>query len=436
MIPHEDTIVAIATAAGGGIGIIRLSGPEAFAITSARFDGLPEAPEARHAYHGWWRDEDKRPLDEGLVLFMPGPRSFTGEDVAEIQLHGGALNLQRAMEVCVRAGARPAGPGEFTRRAFLNGRIDLTRAEAISDLIDAKTDHALTSARAHLGGALEARCQEVRSRIIDLRARLEVSIDFVDEDVPVIDPAGIESDARGIAEELENLAGTFQRGRLWREGARVVFSGPPNVGKSSLFNALVGQDRAIVTATAGTTRDTLEATIDLQGVPITLVDTAGVRQTSDPIEAEGVERAQRARDTADLICELIGDEAPRDGEGERVLWIASKADLRRSIPEGALPVSALTGEGLQGLERAIIEGIGGRAGGGGDLVITRARHHGALKRAAMSLVTGAEALAQGAPFELVAVDVAEATEAIGEILGVTTIEDVLDRLFGSFCIGK
>lgn len=434
MIPNEDTIVAIATAAGGGIGIIRLSGPDSFAITKAHFSPLPDEPRPRYAYHGWWHDEGGQALDEGLFLWMPGPRSFSGEDVAEIQLHGGALNLERAMEVCTRAGARPAEPGEFSRRAFLNGRIDLTRAEAISDLIAAKTDQALANARAHLGGALEARCQSSRARVIDLRARLEVTIDFVEEDVPVIDPAELEADARMIAKELLELAATFQHGRLCREGARVVLSGPPNAGKSSLFNALVEQDRAIVTATAGTTRDTLEATIDLRGVPVTFVDTAGMRETSDPIEAEGVERAKRARETADLVCELIegeGAEAPDD-----VLCVASKADLGLEVPRGAIAVSALTGEGLEELKRAIVERLGGRAEGGGSLVITRARHHAALEKAARCLLVGADSLSQGAPAELVAVDIAEATDALGEILGLTTIEDVLDRLFGSFCIGK
>ena len=435
MIPHEDTIVAIATAAGGGIGIIRLSGPDAFTITTNHFDGLPEVPKPRYAYHGWWRDEDGRALDEGLVLLMPGPRSFTGEDVAELQLHGGALNLRRALEVCTRAGARPAEPGEFSRRAFLNGRMDLTRAEAISDLIGAQTDQALESARAHMGGALAARCTDARAQVIDLRARLEVTIDFVDEDVPVIAPEELEADARRIATELLSLAKTFHHGRLWQEGARVVLSGPPNAGKSSLFNALCGQDRAIVTARPGTTRDTLEATIDLKGVPVMLVDTAGMRSTDDPIEAEGVARARRARENADLILALLSDNETPEPESD-ALFVASKADLRREVPKGALPVSAKTGQGLDELQESIVRRLGGRIEGGSKLVITRARHHAALEKAGRCLIEAAEGLAGGAPAELVAVDVSEATDALGDILGLTTIEDVLDRLFGAFCIGK
>jgi len=435
MIPIEDTIVAIATAAGGGVGIIRLSGPDALTITESYFKGLPEAPKSRYAYHGWWHNQDGQALDEGLVLLMPGPHSFTGEHVAEIHLHGGALNLRRAMEVCVRAGARPAEAGEFSRRAFLNGRIDLTRAEAISDLISAQTDHALDAARAHLRGALEKRCLSLRSSMLDLRARLEVTIDFVEEDVPVIDPKELESEARNIAKELGALAETFNQGRLWQEGARVVLTGPPNAGKSSLFNALCGQDRAIVTASPGTTRDTLEATIDILGVPVILIDTAGMRETSDPIEAEGVGRAQRALEHADLILRLLDlEESP--SEGKSGLFVASKADIRTKTPDGSIAVSALDGHGLDLLQEAIVEALGGRAEGGGRLIITRKRHHAALLRANQGLLDGAQALSEGQPAELVAVDVAEATDALGEIIGLTTIEDVLDRLFGSFCIGK
>ena len=419
----------------GGVGIIRLSGPEALSITRAHFDGFPNEPKARYAYHGWWHDQSGRALDEGLALLMPGPASFTGEDVAELQLHGGALNLRRALEVCTRAGARPAEPGEFSRRAFLNGRIDLTRAEAIADLIAARTDHALETARSHLSGALANHCLEARGDVIDLRARLEVTIDFVEEDVPVIDPAELEADARALSETLSRLAGTFNQGRLWQEGARVALTGPPNTGKSSLFNALCGQDRAIVTATAGTTRDTLEATIDLLGVPVVLVDTAGMRETNDPIEAEGVARAHRAAEQADLLVTLL-DESATECPSHMGLIVASKADVRGDIPPGAVAVSALTGDGLDDLERAIVDRLGGRAEGGGQLVITRTRHHAALQRAAGCLSAAAQGLADGAPAELVAVDVAEATDALGEIVGITTIEDVLDRLFGSFCIGK
>ena len=435
MIPTQDTIAAIATAAGGGIGIIRLSGPDALTIVAAHFDGLPGEPQARRAYHGWWLNLEGERLDEGLALVMPGPQSYTGEDVAELQLHGGSLGLRRALEVCFAAGARPAEPGEFTRRAFLNGRMDLTRAEAVADLISARTDQALEVARSHLQGELASVCTEVRQALLNLRARLEVTIDFVEEDVPVIDPAELEREALAIIEPITHLASTFEQGKLWREGARVVLTGPPNAGKSSLFNALCGQDRAIVTSTPGTTRDTLEATIDMLGVPVLLIDTAGLREANDPVEAEGIERAHRAAEQADLIIHLLGDEGLIDNELSGLI-VMSKSDIRSECPQGALPISATTGAGLDTLQSAIVERLGGQLEGPGRVVITRARHHTALMRAKASLEIASTGLSDGLPPELVAIDVAEATDAIGEIVGITTIEDVLDTLFGAFCIGK
>lgn len=436
MIVPQDTIAAIATASGGGIGIIRLSGPEALAISRAHFRGLPKALEPRRVYHGWWHDGLGRDLDEGLVILMPGPGSYTGEDVVEVQLHGGALGLQRAVEVCFRAGARPAEPGEFTRRAFLNGRIDLTRAEAVGDLVDATTDQALDAARSHLRGELEAACLALRERVLTLRARLEVTIDFVEDDIPIIDPAELAAEAQAIADSLSDLAGTYAAGRLWRHGARVVLAGPPNVGKSSLFNALCGHDRAIVTSSPGTTRDTLEATVDMGGIPVVLVDTAGLRDTPDPIESQGVERAHRAIDEADLTLILTDGPETLAPPTRRELHVASKSDLDAPHPSNAMRVSAVTGDGLDTLVAAIIQRLGGRAETGGRLVITRARHHAALLRACDGLTRAAKGLLDGVPAELAAVDVTEATDALGCLVGLTTIEDVLDRLFGAFCIGK
>jgi len=436
MIPPQDTIAAIATASGGGIGVIRLSGPDAITIAEAHFRELPPCIEPRRAYHGWWHDQAGRALDEGLLLVMTAPNSYTGDDVVEVQLHGGALGLQRALEVCVHAGARLAEPGEFTRRAFLNGRLDLTRAEAIADLVDARTDRALEAARSHLRGELEDAVLDLREGVLGLRARLEVTIDFVEEDVPVIAPEALMEEAREIAGALQALADTFQEGRLWRQGARVVLAGPPNAGKSSLFNALCGHDRAIVTETPGTTRDTLEATVDMLGVPVVLVDTAGLRETNDPIEAEGVHRAERAAEEADLIVSLLESSASPASSDPRALLVMSKADLNPTVPQGVVSVSALSGEGLSALVHTIIERLGGRAEGGGRLVITRRRHHAALVEAARCLHAAAEGLSQDMPPELVAVDVLEATDALAAIVGLTTIEDVLDRLFGSFCIGK
>ncbi|TNF34923.1 MAG: tRNA uridine-5-carboxymethylaminomethyl(34) synthesis GTPase MnmE, partial [Deltaproteobacteria bacterium] len=258
----DDTIAAIATAAGGGVGILRLSGPEARAIAVARFAGLPADAEPRRMYHGRWRDAAGATLDEGLAVVFPAPHSYTGEDVVELHLHGGALGLRRSLAVCLDAGARLADPGEFTRRAFLNGKLDLTRAEAVADLVDAKTDRALEQARAHLGGALHAVAMDARERILVLRARLEVNIDFVDEDVPLIDPAELAADARAVGAELAALAATHRRGRLVKDGARVVLVGRPNAGKSTLINQIIREDRLLTGPEAGITRDAISVQTD------------------------------------------------------------------------------------------------------------------------------------------------------------------------------
>ncbi|MEZ4265193.1 MAG: tRNA uridine-5-carboxymethylaminomethyl(34) synthesis GTPase MnmE [Myxococcota bacterium] len=437
----DDTIAAIATAVGGGVGIIRLSGPSALAVARAHFPNLPARATPRRLYHGHLRDRDGAHLDEGLAVFMPGPHSYTGEDVVELQLHGGALSLRRGLEALLLSGARGADPGEFTRRAFMNGRMDLTRAEAVADLVSARTDRALAVARDHLSGRLEAVAADAREKILGLRARIEVAIDFIDDDVPVQDAEALADEALAIAGALSELAGTYERGRLWREGARVALAGRPNAGKSSLFNAWCRRDRAIVTPTPGTTRDTLEETVDLDGVPVVLIDTAGLRETDDDVEAAGIARAQAAMAAADLVIYLVapGDPAPEVGEGSPAhaptLVVASKCDL--AAPAGAaLAVSATTGAGLDALARAVVERLGGGASDTGELVIARERHRAALARGAAALRDASALLRAGEPFELAAVDVQEAAQALGELLGQGTIEDVLDRLFSSFCIGK
>jgi len=447
MISHpddDDTIAAIATAMGGGVGIIRIAGPLALGIAAGHFRGLPASPAPRRLYRGWWHDGRGRDLDEGLAVVMPGPHSLTGDDVVELHLHGGALSLRRCLEVCWGGGARPAGPGEFTRRAFLRGKLDLTRAEAIADVVAARTDRALEQARAHLRGDLHDAAVAARDRVLELRARIEVNLDFVDEDVPLIDPGGIAADARAIGGELRALAGTWRAGRLLREGARVVLAGRPNAGKSSLFNALLARDRAIVSPIPGTTRDVVEDVVDIHGIPVILLDTAGLRATGDAVEAEGVARTERAVAEADLVLHVVdpGDVgAPLrevGGAGAPVLEVWSKRDLapRGAPPAAAEWVSALTGEGLDRLKDRVAEALGGASDPGAGLTVARERQHRALSRAASALEAAAAALVAGAPGELAAVDVQEATDALGELLGVTTIEDVLDRLFGSFCIGK
>lgn len=443
--PADDTIAAVATAAGGGVGIIRISGPDAISVASSLFAARDPAwsRHPRVLHHGRLIDPraPELTLDDALAVAFHAPQSYTGEDVVELHLHGGALHLRRCLELVLTRGPRLADPGEFTRRAFLNGRFDLTRAEAVADLVTARTDAALRHARAHLDGALHARVASLRERLLDLRARVEVNIDFPDEDVPLIDPLALARTAAALAADLAALAGTYRHGRLLRDGARVVLAGPPNAGKSSLFNALLAHDRAIVTPVPGTTRDTLEETLDLAGIPVVLVDTAGLRATADVVEAIGVARSERAIEGADLVLRLVPPDAPPPPPpaSPRELVVRSKADLLASAglerAEVALAVSATTGAGLDRLRAAIAERLGAGVGEEG-LVIVRERQHQALMSAAEATRRGAHALERGLPPELAAVDLQDAMDALQGLIGASTIEEVLDRLFSTFCIGK
>lgn len=446
----EDTIAAIATAAGGGVGIIRLSGPDAISVARRVFRARAE---------DWHRDPRRMafghlvdpaepaatPLDEGLAVAFHAPHSYTGEDVVELHLHGGALHLARCLELVLALGPRLADPGEFTRRAFLNGRLDLTRAEAVADLVNARTDAALRQARAHLAGALHDRIAALRERLLDLRARLEVNLDFPDEDVPLMDPADLAQRARALSADLAGLAATFRGGRLLRDGARVVLAGPPNAGKSSLFNALLAADRAIVTHLPGTTRDTLEESIDIGGVPVVLVDTAGLRDTSDLVEALGVARSEGAIRGADLVLRLVPPGDPVPSLEAHELLVFSKADLGAAASDAppdapasasiaAIRVSATTGAGLDTLRGAIASHLGATLHEGLVIVRERQRHH--LQLAADATRQAALGLDAGLPMELPAVDLQEAMDALHALIGQTTLEDVLDRLFSTFCIGK
>ncbi len=436
-----DTIAAIATATGGGVGILRVSGPAALEIGRRCFRtrSQSEADFTRHprlARFGSFIDPESpdEPLDDGLALAFHGPHSFTGEDVVELHLHGGTLHLARCLAVLLRQGARLADPGEFTRRAFLAGKLDLTQAEAIADLVSAQTDLALKQARTQLQGSLSREIEGHREALLHLRAHLEVNLDFSEEDIPLIDPLGLAEKGRTLGLALGHLAETFVKGRRLREGARVVLAGPPNAGKSSLFNALAGEDRAIVTAIPGTTRDTLEESLDIRGIPVVLVDTAGLRETDDLVERLGVERTHRAVRGADLVLRLVGPEDPDvETELEGELVVHSKIDLRRDRPEG-LAISTLTGEGLEALKEEIAERLGliPREG----LVIVRERQYEALKVASDACLRAADGLSEGLSPELPAVDLQDAMEALDRLVGKTTIEDMLDRLFSTFCIGK
>jgi tRNA modification GTPase len=446
-----DTIAAIATSThSGGVGIIRISGPKAHAILAKTLRKLPEKPDPRRLYFGSISSPPHtRSSDSGFGVLMPGPQSFTGEDVAEIQCHGGALNLQRVLTAVLQAGARAAERGEFTRRAFLNNRLDLTQAEAVLDIIEARTAAGLDSAQRHLHGNLGQEVEGLRKRVLRVLAHLEVQIDFVTEDLPTFDAESMLNDMRALKSELDALAHTFEQGKILRQGVSVALAGPPNVGKSSLFNALLKESRSIVTDIPGTTRDYIEEHANLGGVPMVLVDTAGLRHTEDAVESAGVERTHQRIEHADIVLSVHDITLPsskeshiRDIPDSHRIDILNKTDQtihptwEHEFPD-AIRVSALTGEGLSKLVDVLKE----RAGIGGETerhtaIITRARHFDALQRASQALEHAATALESKMPTEIIAGEIQLTLEAVGDIVGVTTSEDVLDQIFGEFCIGK
>ncbi len=424
----SDTIVALASSAGfGGVGVIRVSGPSAVLIAQRIAPWWSAESLPGLLRYGTFVSPTGAPLDTGLIVRFAGPRSYTGEDVVEFQVHGGAINLSRFVNALVGCGARPAEPGEFSRRAFLNGRVDLAQAEAVADVVSARSEGGLVLAQAQLAGALSSRVRAAMDQLLDLLAALEVQVDFVDEDLGEALTRGFEGTLRGVHDDVQHLVASYALGRVLRGDARVVLAGAPNAGKSSLFNALLGVSRAIVTPIPGTTRDTLEAAVDLGGLVVTLIDTAGLRdQSDDPVEAEGIRRGRAAADEADLVV-WLGEGGPGDA-----LWVSPKCDLR-APHGGGIPVSAVTGAGLDRLREAIRHRLGGAVKADGVLV-TNPRHHAALSQAAGALRKALEA-PHAAP-ELLAVDVREAVWQLGTIVGATTTDDLLDRVFSQFCIGK
>jgi tRNA modification GTPase len=443
----NDTVAAISTPPGeGAIALVRLSGPEAVAIADRIFRGK-QKPSGMASHFQQFGEvvEDDRVIDQVMLSVHRAPASYTGEDVVEISCHGGVLVTARVWEICLHAGARTARPGEFTERAFLNGKLDLTQAEAVIDLIRAQTDLALRSATEQLEGRLGERVSQLREDLIALVANLEAYIDFPEEDIEPDVGEAFRVRLEKIRSQINELLATANQGRIFREGVRVVIYGATNAGKSSLLNRLLGFPRAIVSEIPGTTRDTIEEVVNLRGVALRLTDTAGLRASADTIEQEGMARTERSLANADLLLHLADASAPRpekftaENAGIPELLVLNKSDLSEH-PEwkssDALRVSCTAEDGLAGLEEAILEKIGEQNWEGGSAVAINARHRDCLRRALESCDRASAALAENLAPEFVAVDLRGALHAVGEVIGHADMEDILDSLFATFCIGK
>lgn len=442
----SETIVAIASPPGmGAVSVIRLSGARAFkiAISVVRGEVLPKP---RRVGLRSIQDDAGRVIDEGLLITFEGPGSYTGEDVVEFTGHGGVMVTRRVLERFVEAGAIPAGPGEFTQRAFMNGRMDLTQAEAVMDIISAQTSLALRSANEQLDGRLGRTCEDIRAKLLGATAHLEAFIDFPEED---IDPEVGAALCRTLLEQSASISGllsTADQGRILREGVRTVIFGKPNVGKSSLLNRLLGYQRAIVSPKEGTTRDTIEEVVNLRGIPLRLIDTAGVRESSDEIEQEGIAMTHGQVARADLVLviwdlsESFVDSAEVSiPDGARRLDILNKSDLEDVSWAGVkgLRISCESGSGFEDLESAISKLLSlDEAQWGDHSVAVNARHQACLTRAQSSLSRAITSLRAGDEPELTALDLRQALSAIGEIAGIVDTEEILGEIFGNFCLGK
>jgi len=455
MFSTEDSIVAIATPAGrGGIGVVRISGPSAPGIAGAMLE-CGGSLQARYATYTRLRRraqaEGRDIGDEVIATYFPAPNSYTGEHVVEISAHGSPVVLQAIVSGAIEAGARLAEPGEFTLRAFLNGKRDLIQAEAVADLIAAATPLQARVAFDQLDGTLTGRIAEIDAQLFDLIAKLEASLDFPDEGYHFIEPAETARALACLIERVKGLLGGARRGRLIREGATVVVAGRPNVGKSSVFNMLVGAERAIVTEIAGTTRDLVSERIDVEGLAITLVDTAGWRETGDRVEREGVARAAQARQVADVLLVVLDSSEPLTADDERLLAetadrpriiVANKSDLAGRSPRAgagssrAVVTSARTGAGLDELRCAIVRALTGAEALRDAAAISNVRHITLLEQARTSLVAAQQAATGETPEEFVLVDLQAARARLDEIVGARTSEDVLQHIFERFCIGK
>lgn len=455
---QEDTIAAIATPPGeGGLAVLRVSGPAAETIVQKIFtrpQGRNGKLRSHTLYHGRIRDpQDGRSVDEVLVTIMRKPRSYTGEDVVEVHCHGGNFLVRKILSVILTQGARQAEPGEFTKRAFLNGRVDLAQAEAVLDLIRARTAKGAQLALDQASGGLSKYVGELREALLDILVQVEAAIDFPEEEIELLQRHHLVQTIAALVEKINSISDSYEWGRLFREGAKVCICGRPNVGKSSLLNALLGVDRVIVTPVPGTTRDVIEESLTLDGLPIVLWDTAGIRETEDQVERLGVELSRQHLEKADALIIVLDSSAEiteQDREllqcagGKKALIAVNKTDLptiiniqtlKRCEQTSIIATSAKSGVGIDQLKKSLRELIlGGPIEA--PVTVTNLRHRSELVRSADGLTRAVATLNQGLPPELAAMDLNDAREALEEIIGTVSNDDILERIFSNFCIGK
>ena len=452
-----ETIAAISTAYGeGGIGIIRISGPDAEEILGRVF-ACKGTTENRRLNYGRIVDPDTgEVIDEVLAVFMKGPSTYTGEDVAEIDCHGSVVSLRKTLALVLRQGARMAEPGEFTKRAFLNGRMDLSQAEAVIDVIKAKADASYEAALSQMEGALSRKVRDIRAKVLDILVDLTVNIDYPDEDIEQMTYEKLLADLEDAEDDVDALLATAGTGRMIREGIRVAIVGRPNVGKSSLMNCLLRQSRAIVTEVPGTTRDTIEEAVSIRNIPVYLIDTAGIRQTNDLVEMIGIERTKEAFNQADLIVMIVDASTPLTEEDRdilerladrRSLVLLNKTDLGNAVaPRDIADISPnsdviktclLTGEGINRIEDKIEALVyGGHLSQKDSVMVNNVRHEELLRKAKQSLEDAAVITETGEALDIIEIDIREAYDYLGEIIGETVSDEVLDEVFSRFCLGK
>lgn len=451
-----ETIAAISTAYGeGGIGIIRISGPDAKEILRRVFSR--KSIKNRHMTFGRIIDPaNSEVIDEVLAVYMKGPATYTGEDVAEINCHGSTVSLRKTLALVLREGARMAEPGEFTKRAFLNGRMDLSQAEAVIDLIKAKADASYDAALSQMEGALSKKVGEIRAKVLDILVDLTVNIDYPDEDIEQMTYEKLLAGIDDTAREISSLLETASTGRMIREGIRIAIVGRPNVGKSSLMNALLRQSRAIVTEIPGTTRDTIEEAVSIRSIPVYLVDTAGIRQTEDIVEKIGIEKTKEAFNQADLVVVIINASEPLDEEdldilkrleGRQSLVLLNKTDLGNAVtPRDIADISPnsdiiktclLQGEGVDSIEDKIEALVyGGQLTQKDSIMVSNVRHEQLLRQALQSAEDARTITLAGEALDIIEIDIREAYDRLGEIIGETVSDEVLDEVFSRFCLGK